>query len=238
MKTICELIARVASDPAKHLGARSIDGLFAYESGYSLALQQNGLPQLSGELVPDTFRDSVPEQFKDRGPKWFALLQSEDEHEAFHLFIDLRSCSLDRQKVQDDSKPRMEFGDSLFDALAIIGKRPGMYLGTVEVEKIWAFIQGFAWAERDHDIVSIDMRKIHRFESWIVERFDSSGTSWMAIFRGMAFASRLSSIAHFFAHLEMFRDGLVPDAPYRPDQEALATSLKRAMEVAKNQEDD
>ncbi len=207
---VSELIERVSLQPRECLGARSVLALHAYVLGYDVLLHHQSLPPLRGHVVPHALREATP----NMAPECIALLQSEDEREAFEVFLEMRRTALRANQAFDEEAPLgpslSHMGHGLLEALEIISQRPGMYFGGTRAEYAWAFINGYRTAEEDLDLTSDDIKRLEEFAGWVAQRHSCSHP-WFAIFR--RHGSYLKTpIDHFFAHLSLFLSGTATDA--------------------------
>lgn len=136
-------------------------------------------------------------------PRSYALLRSADEVEAlaeyFELWFEVRD------QVQTTASSEVGEGGyhnwarsdqqplSLIEHIQRTRERPGMWFGTAHVSNPWAFVSGFAWAERDLDVSSVGVARFRAFQEWVDQRYPFGvGGTWARTFRflGMAHPSR------------------------------------------------
>lgn len=249
------LVDRVRRAPAEHLGARSPASLDKYVTGYECALRHYSGGPLVDEVgawfhnwVND--RIDLTQEHASRlnarnciSPGWYALMLSEDEHEAFETYIKLRESALaDARTAGADagvvcSALQDQDGSSaLFDVLRLVLKRPEMYFD--DVMQIWALISGFRWAEHDLEIRSIEAARMDAFQSWVDERYPfGRGQIWARTFRFLAMNVGPRSLHMFREHLEMFLSGGAPDSP-DPGMETMLKSIVEYAETLKNDDSD
>ena len=150
------------------------------------------------------------------GPESLALLTSEDEHEAFENFLELRArcirdlgSSLEPSLVSSFSPDKL----GLLGTLSLIRQRPGMYFGSSRIEYVWALINGYIDGENDHGVSSADTAKVKQFQAWVDVRYPfGRGHPWFRVFRLLAIDDT-RGIQRFFEDFDLFLAGDPPDSP-------------------------
>src|SRR5688500_14159281 len=99
-----------------------------------------------------------------------------------------------------------ELDESIYDMLDVIRKKPGLYLGTPSINRLNAFLTGYAAGLLRVGFVMRDKDHFHRFHDWVALRleFEESTAGWCNIIRGQS-ADETDAFWRFFVLLDEFR---------------------------------
>ena len=97
---------------------------------------------------------------------------------------------------------------SLYEKLDIVRRRPGMFLGTNSVSKLYIFISGFEFAlpDGDPDLQTEGHLPFSYFNAYVAKRYNCSGVmGWANILLEVCNGSEEDGLKLFFEVLDEFR---------------------------------
>jgi len=96
---------------------------------------------------------------------------------------------------------------SIYDLLAHIHRRPGMYIVEPSIYRLQAFLTGYDAALGYVGLILQDEIGFHRFHDWVARRlgFFESTSGWADMIRAKS-ADDKEAFAQFFVLLEEFRN--------------------------------
>lgn len=228
MNDLESLHERLKLDPAMHLGRKSVRLIHGYEFGYESARLRWGRTPLPAKLDHAAFQNWTEARFgwtKEMGcrqnPMSFSLLLRRDEQEAFDLYFELYDAARSEighgtpaEKGDGGTADTEREGLVEFICSERCRTRPGMYFGGQSLDVLWAFCNGYFWAEEDLGVGESDDRKaLAGFQRWVNERYPfARGCPWNRVLNFLALDSPARSWASFFERFAMFRAGERPDA--------------------------
>ena len=167
------LVDRLEKKPFDYLPERSVQCLDRFFSGYSFFG-----PPIDRDLTSFSFwlkkRLFYPDDTGACLPR-FIQLNSKDRCDSFEMFCRLyrQYC---KQKPTDlwPNAPEVIFRADSFDFyehLYVISKRPGMYIGSDDVQLLAAYLAGY-FAGKKHSGIALtrDEREFQRFGKWLSGR--------------------------------------------------------------------
>lgn len=231
--TVGGLYERVRGAAAEHLGERAPRTLLAYEMGYDAGLWHHGLDPLVDELAGGLSawvidRRWMTDEHDSRrnartclNPRTYALLRASDEAAALPVYLDLWSEALAEFRAAGGHAAPVHRSNgepggpgTVIEHLQRMRKRPAMFFGSAHVSNLWAFVNGYRWAERDAGCDSAGIAQLAAFQAWVDERYPFGvGGTWAQTFRFLGGAHPEWEHDRFFEHLDMFLTGAMPDTP-------------------------
>jgi hypothetical protein len=115
----------------------------------------------------------------------------------------------------------------LYEMLARIQQRPGMYLGQCSITRLRSFLDGYIGAREDLGIALTEQEKnLGRFQDWIQERFKITSTQgWDSIILFYS-ADERDALDLFFQLFEQFRYSInTSRSQFTTDNSAESTPL-------------
>lgn len=240
------LLERIRQAPLEHLGSYSPRRLRDYFFGYAQALFVHAKPGIEGECSLREFNEWFIEKVY-RGPQGWAsycLLLTKTPTDALDIFFEFREMA----KESGGTCTRELHGDALntpSSALDLIRsegvrKRASMYFAYEWLPGIWAFWNGYVWAENDIGIkASVDRDVFTGFQKWLRERYRfAEEANFGKLFDFLALDTKEKALENFYDHLELFQEGAPPNARIKRFQtfldEAVASALKEQEKQRKN----
>lgn len=220
-----DLIARIMRDPVACLGVRSPQTLQSFLTGYSFALAHHR----SGRVVECiefrgfcdwytaqlTFRAghaaSGMNPFAAFGPTSIALLLAEDEREALDVYVAAR----ERYRSEGGAVGAERDWKMMEEPIVtwLLSAKKHAWLWFRDIAHLWAHVNGFITAERDHGTPSLEVALLARFETWLRARYPfADGAPWLRIFRILSMGNPRADVEAFYEHLDMFLAQESPDA--------------------------
>lgn len=100
--------------------------------------------------------------------------------------------------------------NQLLNLITEIQNRPGLYIGSESVSKLYMFIQGYSYAhyEQDNDCLQEDEATLAGFQTWVEQKYQMQiSRSWDAI---ILFHSdnEIEAFQKFYALFEEYQAGL------------------------------
>ena len=213
MDNLYNLLHEVKENPVPYLSKPSLNCLHLFLIGYlstrfELELDREG-------TILDGFQEWIQERAKTYGSQSWAgiiLFICGSERSAFYSFFELLDEFLSRKEILTSKnisekivKVNRDNLRTLFELLAGIKKRPGMYLGTNSITNLDMVLRGRNLALRELGVAPTEEeREIEDFQAWIQERYGiNSGQSWAKIILFFSIDER-EALERFFELFEEF----------------------------------
>ena len=166
-----DLLERIREEPYRFLGQASLGCLRVFFDGYMLGRSRAGK---ANDLDPrlGRFSEWVAEKL-GRGLLTVSginmiQLESEDEARALERYFELwDEYSLVEPEAKPSEPRSMPQIGNLYDLLAAIRPRPGMYLGQSSVTLMWALLQGYLTALQGSCFFTEEDSVLTRFSDWL-----------------------------------------------------------------------
>ena len=115
------------------------------------------------------------------------------------------------------------------EQLTFVLRRPGMFFGSNHVSSLWAFTNGFRWAEHDLCMSSVASQQLVAFHKWVDERYPfGRGGTWARTFRFLAMSVPDRELTTLKEHLDLFLAGESADAADPTMEKMLASIIAQA----------
>jgi len=220
-----DLIARIMRDPVAYLGVRSPQTLQSFLTGYSFALAHHRTGRVVECVEFRGFCDWYTAQLTFRaghaasgmnpfaafGPTSIALLLAEDEREALDVYVAAR----ERYRSEGGAVGAERDWKMMEEPLVtwLLSAKERWWSWFRDISGLWAHVNGFITAERDHGTPSLEVALLARFETWLRARYPfADGAPWLRIFRILSMGNPREDVEAFYEHLDMFLAQESPDA--------------------------
>ncbi|MEH1913742.1 hypothetical protein [Nostoc sp.] len=193
MKELFMLLQKIKENPVMYIDKPSITYLHSFLIGYLSTRTEMGLDREGSGI--EGFQEWIQEREKTNvSQSWAGILifSCGSERNAFYSFFELFERFLnDDSSKKDENGRSLNYSENdlkisvrpLYELLASIKKRPGMYLGNNSITKLDMLLRGYSLAQRKVGILPTQQeREFEGFQLWVQEKYGiNSGQSWSKI---------------------------------------------------------
>lgn len=203
MRELYKVLKKAQKTPQVYFGRPSIGRLYAFVSGYIFCQYDSGVASIAQDAG---FQEFIQAFYGiELTQNWENIIRffSVDERDAFDTFYVRLDEYMNEQKKKnmqgyEEKKPiyneekggeALREEEALCEILKRIRKRPQLYLGSVSLEKLYAFIKGYAYCLYEKD------------EEYFVEQ-DAGFQKYIQEFYGIKSTQNWERIIQFYANDE------------------------------------
>ncbi|MBE8970761.1 hypothetical protein IQ277_32500 [Nostocales cyanobacterium LEGE 12452] len=193
MMNLSTLLQKIKENPVMYIDKPSITYLHSFLIGYLSTRTEMGLDREGSGI--EGFQEWIQEREKTNvSQSWAGILifPCGSERNAFYSFFELFERFLnDDSSKKDENERSLNYSENdlkisvrpLYELLASIKKRPGMYLGNNSITKLDMLLRGYSLAQREVGLpLTYQEREFEGFQSWVEEKYGiNSGQSWSKI---------------------------------------------------------